>query len=212
MRENDENVNWTSVLQFLQDEHRKFIIKSNDWELQKEYYEVELKVKKERIQEIEGKLLKSESINKDLLNRVCMLENSLLQERSKNSSNSLAAKEFKIQGILKDFKKNSKENKSISTPKESVEKVFKEFGFESLLLEIHSMREPTENLLPQIELATKPVEERETLYDGRKSSVYNELGELSRFKELYSLNSHLDSISSLAFMNFQNTLISVSEV
>lgn len=69
---------WMGVLEFLQEQYRSLNYKETEWLLEKQQLEG-------KIAKIEGELQAHETINKDLIKRIKMLEFSLRQERIKGS-------------------------------------------------------------------------------------------------------------------------------
>ena len=89
----NSNYSWIGVLEFLQEQYRSLNYKETEWLLEKQQMEVfinpfkRLKKIQAKIAKIEGELQAHESINKDLIKRIKMLEFSLRQERISSSKN-----------------------------------------------------------------------------------------------------------------------------
>ena len=216
-----KNYTWAGVISFLNEQCKTSEIERTQWLVEKKHYI-------ERISQLEGELQASESINKDLMRRVKMLEFSLRQERikyAKLTGGHHRVNSDVISTIL------SRDNKTVDStgqilPKrrtrahrQLLSKYLQELGLEDIFTtdlpprQIHHRPSKSygSNLQalvePPAETEVQPIPKSETL----KINIIDEKTAKKSWELKTALKSHMDAVRSLHFAQKEGILATASE-
>ena len=211
---------WTGVISFLNEQCKTLEIEHTQWLVEKKQYQ-------ERISQLEGDLQASESINKDLLRRVKLLEFSLRQERIKYAKLTGGHHRVNSDVISTILSRNDKNTDSAQIlPKrrtrahrQLLSKYLQELGLEDIFTsdlpprQIHHRPSKSygSNLQvlvePPSELEIQPIPKSETL----KINIIEDKPSKKSWELKTALKSHMDAVRSLHFSQKEGILATASE-
>ena len=219
-----KNYSWAGVLSFLNENCKASEIEKTLWQVEKRQYI-------ERISQLEGELEASESINKDLIRRVKMLEFSLRQERIKYAKLTGGHHRVNSDVISTILSRGDKSGDSLGQmlPKrrtrahrQLLSKYLQELGLEDIFTgdipsrSIH--HKPSKSYGNNLKTTVEPQSESETSQinlipkaETLKISIFEEKSIKKSWDMKIALKSHMDAVRSLYFTQKEGILASASE-
>ncbi|OMJ91111.1 hypothetical protein SteCoe_6370 [Stentor coeruleus] len=216
-----KNYTWAGVVSFLNEQCKSSEMEKTQWLVEKKQYT-------ERISQLEGELQASEAINKDLIQRVKMLEFSLRQERikyGKLTGGHHRVNSDVISTILSRKEKNSDSigqmlpKRRTRAHRQLLSKYLQELGLEDIFTgdlpprQIHHRPSKSygSNLQALIELPsennTTPLPKSETV----KINIIEDKSVKKSWELKIALKSHMDVVRSLHFTQKEGILATASE-
>ena len=216
-----KNYTWAGVISFLNEQCKTSEIERTQWLVEKKHY-------LERISQLEGELQASESINKDLMRRVKMLEFSLRQERIKYAKLTGGHHRVNSDVISTILSRDSKTVDSAGQilPKrrtrahrQLLSKYLQELGLEDIFTsdlpprQIH--HRPSKSYGSNLQALVEAPAENETQTGPKaetlKISVVEDKTAKKSWELKTALKSHMDAVRSLHFAQKEGILATASE-